>query len=635
MKKTFTLLSFLCFVMTINAQVIFEQNFESGMAPMKVVDRAGRTPHPNVANFPNAWNVANPATGNGTNIAVSNSWFQPAGAADGWMMTPKMFIEDARTSLQWEAKAQDTQFPDGYEVRVSRTGDDPDDFSDIIFSVNRENPTWTNRTASLADFVGDSIHIAYRNNSNDMFLLYVDNISVRLVKENSVALNQVSTTRFHRINEPVLITGTVENKGSNAITFLEITWTDGEDTHTDELDNINIPVGGTYVFEHSVAAVLTSASALLIDVSIANPNGAADGEVEDGLRSLLLTGVSSVPTKRVLVEEGTGTWCGWCPRGFVAMEHMDANYPETFIGIMVHNGDPMVVSAHDSNSGFNGFPGAHVDRRLRNLSVSTNDFVAYHDAGTREVVPFEVEVMAVYNDADRSVSIEATATSYSLMEDMDLRFSIIMVEDTVKGTGSTWNQANFYSSTAANLPLVGYGFNWQQEPNPIPAARMHYNEISRALLGGYNGQAGVLPVDWEDGQSFTQTFSYTVPAISNPNNMRAVAILIDGDNGHILNAAKGSLIMSTSVQHVNNELDVLIYPNPASGMVNLDIELENAANVEVAVFNTLGQRVAHRSLGVLNGQMVVPFETPNFAPGVYSFVIHVGNQMTTRQVIFK
>jgi len=635
MKKTFTLLFALVMAFSLQSQVVFQQDFESGMAPMKTVNLSGRTPHPNVAVYTDGWNVANPASGNGTNIAVSNSWFNPAGRADGWMMTPKIFIDDERTSLTWDAKAQDVNFPDGYEVRISRAGDDTEEFTEILFSINRESATWTSRIASLADFVGDSIHIAFRNNSDDMFLLYVDNIVVQVVKENSIAFNRTTTTRFHKVNEPIAITGVLENKGSNAISFLEITWSDGVESHTDVLDNINIAVGATYNFEHSVPFVMTSPDNFLVSVEISNPNSAADGEVENGVRSITLNGVSEVPFKRLVVEEGTGTWCGWCPRGFVAMEHMDANYSETFIGIMVHNGDPMVVNGHDSNSGYTGYPSAHVDRRLRNIGVSLDNFVAVHDANYRSVVPFGVDVMAVYNEEDRTVAIEATATAYANLEDLDLRFSVIMIEDTVRGTTSAWNQANFYSSTAANLPLVGYGFNWQLEPNPIPANRMHYNEVSRALLGGYNGQAGILPSDWTDGQAFTQSFSYTVPAASNPNNMRAVAILLDGSNGQILNADKGSLIMTTNVKHVYNQLDVLIYPNPASGAVNLDIELENPANVEVSVFNTLGQRVAQRSLGVLNGSMVVPFEMPNFTPGVYSFMIQVGNQVTTKQVIFK
>lgn len=47
------------------------------------------------------------------------------------------------------------------------------------------------------------------------------------------------------------------------------------------------------------------------------------------------------PDKKVWVEEATGTWCGWCPRGEVYMNYLYAKYPEHFVGIAVHQKDPM------------------------------------------------------------------------------------------------------------------------------------------------------------------------------------------------------------------------------------------------------------------------------------------------------
>ncbi|MCI4648966.1 hypothetical protein [Phaeodactylibacter sp.] len=61
------------------AQVFFEQDFENGIEPMTLIDVDGLTPHPNVAAYPDAWNAANPAFGNGTNVAVSNSFLVLSG----------------------------------------------------------------------------------------------------------------------------------------------------------------------------------------------------------------------------------------------------------------------------------------------------------------------------------------------------------------------------------------------------------------------------------------------------------------------------------------------------------------------------------------------------------------------------
>ncbi|MCP1997127.1 Omp28-related outer membrane protein [Flavobacterium sp. HSC-61S13] len=44
---------------------------------------------------------------------------------------------------------------------------------------------------------------------------------------------------------------------------------------------------------------------------------------------------------KVLVEDFTGTWCGWCPRVAHAIEESEKLYPESFVAIALHNGDNM------------------------------------------------------------------------------------------------------------------------------------------------------------------------------------------------------------------------------------------------------------------------------------------------------
>ena len=51
---------------------------------------------------------------------------------------------------------------------------------------------------------------------------------------------------------------------------------------------------------------------------------------------------------RVVGEEATGTWCGWCPRGAVALNWMDHDYEGYWQGIAVHNGDPMSDADYDN-----------------------------------------------------------------------------------------------------------------------------------------------------------------------------------------------------------------------------------------------------------------------------------------------
>lgn len=53
-------------------------------------------------------------------------------------------------------------------------------------------------------------------------------------------------------------------------------------------------------------------------------------------------------TKKVVLEEFTGEWCGWCPEGAKIMEDNIAANPGKVVGIAVHDGDPMEIPSFNA-----------------------------------------------------------------------------------------------------------------------------------------------------------------------------------------------------------------------------------------------------------------------------------------------
>lgn len=119
--------------------------------------------------------------------AFSTSWYNPVGTANDWMWTPAIGVL-ANSTLSWNAVTYDPLFRDGYEVRVMVSPDIPTGGtgvignqitnSTVVFSIAEENTTWTARNISLAAYAGQTVYIGFRNNSNDKFLLLIDDISV-------------------------------------------------------------------------------------------------------------------------------------------------------------------------------------------------------------------------------------------------------------------------------------------------------------------------------------------------------------------------------------------------------------------------------------------------------------------------
>ncbi|NRA10872.1 MAG: PKD domain-containing protein, partial [Crocinitomicaceae bacterium] len=120
--------------------------------------------------------------GSGDLEAVSTSWnLLPGQLADDWMCTSNIGVLPANQRLYWDAEALDPLYPDGYEVRISTTGQLPANaanYSTVLFSIAAENTFNTTHSVDLSAYAGQTINIAFVNNSDYMFLLAIDNIRI-------------------------------------------------------------------------------------------------------------------------------------------------------------------------------------------------------------------------------------------------------------------------------------------------------------------------------------------------------------------------------------------------------------------------------------------------------------------------
>ena len=185
MKKTNTILSLLLLFIAYgsNAQTIFSENFNGAnpLANWTLINNDGLTPNTNVAFVNNAWVITADSANTPDSAVISTSWYTPAGTSDDYMVTPAIALT-ANNVLEWQAFAPDANFPDGYELRISTTTPTVAGLlaNPALFTTTGENSTWTNRSVDLglAGYSNQTVYLAWRNNSNDMYLLLVDNIKV-------------------------------------------------------------------------------------------------------------------------------------------------------------------------------------------------------------------------------------------------------------------------------------------------------------------------------------------------------------------------------------------------------------------------------------------------------------------------
>jgi hypothetical protein len=620
MKKSLLALSALFSVGSAFSQVVLSENFDAGTtlpAGWAQYNVDGLTPASSVSYMgTNAWVVrANSVTGAGNHL-VSTSWYNPAGASNDWIVSPSIAVPNSTGFMcQFDVMAPDAQFPDGYKVYVSTTGNQVADFTNpAVLTVPAAPNTYTTQSFSLDAYQGQNIYIAIQNNSNDMFLLFVDNFVVRKPMNNDAMLLSSSLNRYSLTNTNNTLSMQVKNDGANAITALTVDWNDG--TAHSSVISTNIAPGATVTVNHPTAVSYATVVEENLNITITAVNGSADAT--DNTSTNKINTVSAISPKVVLFEEGTGTWCGWCPRGAVAMEYMDNTYPNTFAGVAVHNDDPMMVTAYDAAAAFSGFPGANVDRALLGVDVSDQDFDNYYQDRKDLISPAGLGIQT--GGSGNAVTVTVNATFRTVFAASNYRLGVIITEDNVTGTAVGYNQTNYYSSASQNIALTGAGHNWQTSPNPVPAADMEYDHVGRALLGGYTGQAGSVPAAITDGQVVSYTFNYTVPGTSNRANMHAVAVLVDQSTGEVVNAKEISL--ATLGLAEASTINMEVFPNPASDVVNVKFEGQGG-EYTVSIIDLSGRTVASK---VVTGAGATAVEVPVTGLVAGNYLISIANE---------
>ncbi len=229
------------------AQVLFYENFDNLPGP------TGGGPGTYV--FPSGWtlgNVDNLTPADGTVSYVSDAWIRRAdnapftndtcavstswydtGTADDWMWTPAIALSGGIVQLTWRARAFDHVYRDGYEVRImteAPTGSTGNignmGSADLLFSIDAENSTWTQRLADLSAYSGQTVYIGFRNNSTDQWLLGIDDVKVSVNYGADAAVASATGYEYtllplHNITS-IHLSGTVSNSGTQALSEVKL-----------------------------------------------------------------------------------------------------------------------------------------------------------------------------------------------------------------------------------------------------------------------------------------------------------------------------------------------------------------------------------------------------------------------------
>lgn len=449
---------------------------------------------------------------------------------------------------------------------------------------------------------------------------YIDDIFLFTPLNLDAALTEVNIPLYVPYGEENEITGTIKNMGTTQITTFDISYSIDEATPVVmSVTGLNLDFGQSYEFTHDATFVLPESGTYNIVTTVENINGGLDDNPDNNTIASVISAVPFIPEKKVFGEEATGTWCGWCIRGICFMDYMSETYPDTWIGVAVHNNDPMVNTTYDNGIGnyIGGYPSALVDRAVGDADPS--DMEKYYTERMEAVSPATIDIVNYSYDPETRVVDFDLSSEFVADINHELRFNVVIAEDSLWGTASGWNQANYYSGGSYG-PMCGY----ENLASTVPAADMHYDHVAREILGGWAGTEGSLPLSIQTGDVLTYNYNFTIPDDWNYEKMHFIGLLIDQTTGEVLNANNVLTYVGVNDNPVND--NVKIFPNPTTGLVYV----KNVDNAQVNIFNTSGALVgsySNFSSGHIN--------LSDLNSGIYFVRVQTANSITTQKVVLK
>lgn len=153
-------------------------------------------------------------------IFASPSYYEDTvGTSNDYLILPQLTLPN-NTCLSWYAYSQDVEFGESYEIRVSTTTPDEAGFlaNPAVYTVADQGSDFTFETASLADYGGQTVYIAFRHTSTDKFILAIDDVRLAEVENFDMAMFQVDELDVNP-GDSVFITGSIINRGLSPVVF--------------------------------------------------------------------------------------------------------------------------------------------------------------------------------------------------------------------------------------------------------------------------------------------------------------------------------------------------------------------------------------------------------------------------------
>lgn len=221
-----------------------------------------------------------------------------------------------------------------------------------------------------------------------------------------------------------------------------------------------------------------------------------------------------VPKRKVVIEDYTGAWCGWCPRAIVAVQAAHDATDDISV-VAIHETsftfpDPMHydnIQILKDEFNINGNPAVRLNRTTTWIDPDYPLSSVTNIAG--EDTDIAIGIKSQLSGNDLTVEVKAISEIGLAADD---KLVVYLLEDKI-----LYDQVNYYN-TDNTSPFFGLG-------NPVP--NFEHNEVLRVSLSNELGDTVMATSALEE---YSQTFTATISSDYNSDNLTLVAMLVSADN---------------------------------------------------------------------------------------------------------
>ncbi len=270
-----------------------------------------------------------------------------------------------------------------------------------------------------------------------------------------------------------------------------------------------------------------------VGITVTSVNGEPDIDMSNNITEGLTLCLDPAQgyDRSMVMEEGTGLWCGNCPRGIASMEYMKEKYPDRFIGIGAHYNDIMQITDEEHSykkqfEMYSNFPHARFNRNDEIYGVSIFDFGPFVESvflsETSMPSMAGMTMQLYYTDETKSEINVETQTEFAFDNDKPFRISLVLLEN---GVGP-YAQSNGYAGSSSDCG------GWE---NRDANAVYMFDDVAR-YVDDYLGVENSLPTVKNAKVSYGYNAILPVAPLASKEDFDVVAMLVNSETGVIENA---------------------------------------------------------------------------------------------------